>query len=320
MYKINLQYAILKNFLIFLKDILVPLHTSNRTFEKMIQSMTGFGKSTLQLEDKKITIEIKSLNNKAIDLNTRIAQVYREKELPLRKLISDTLERGKIDFILTVENTSESTNSTINAPIVQGYIKQMQAITPNAPQWELLKMAVRMPDALTIPIEEVDEEEFAQIEIHLLEALKQLQEFRTTEGAILEKDFVLHIQNIQQLLQEIEQLDSERLAAIRNRMEKAIEEIKDRVDENRFEQELIFYFEKLDITEEKVRLANHLNYFLTTLNEPQSSGRKLGFIAQEIGREINTLGSKANHAQMQQIVVLMKNELEKIKEQVLNIL
>jgi len=282
--------------------------------------MTGFGKSLLQLTHKKVIIEIKSLNSKAIDLNTRIAQAYKEKELVLRKLISDTLERGKIDFTLTIENTSETSSSTLNAPIVRGYIQQMQAITPNAPEVELLKMAVRMPDALTTPVEEVDESEFAQIEEQLVLALKQLQDFRRSEGAILEKDFVLRIKNIQALLSQVETLDIERLAAIRNRMEKAIEEIKDRVDENRFEQELIFYLEKLDITEEKVRLANHLNYFLTTLEEPQSNGRKLGFIAQEIGREINTLGSKANHAQMQQIVVLMKNELEKIKEQVLNIL
>ena len=282
--------------------------------------MTGFGKSLLQLTHKKVIIEIKSLNSKAIDLNTRIAQAYKEKELVLRKLISDTLERGKIDFTLTIENTSETSSSTLNAPIVRGYIQQMRAITPDAPEVELLKMAVRMPDALTTPVEEVDESEFAQIEELLVVALKQLQDFRRSEGAILEKDFVLRIKNIQALLSQVETLDIERLAAIRNRMEKAIEEIKDRVDENRFEQELIFYLEKLDITEEKVRLANHLNYFLTTLEESQSNGRKLGFIAQEIGREINTLGSKANHAQMQQIVVLMKNELEKIKEQVLNIL
>ena len=282
--------------------------------------MTGFGKSLLQLTHKKVIIEIKSLNSKAIDLNTRIAQAYKEKELVLRKLISDTLERGKIDFTLTIENTSETSSSTLNALVVRGYIQQMQAIAPDAPEVELLKMAVLMPDALTTPVEEVDESEFAQIEELLVLALKQLQDFRRSEGAILEKDFVLRIKNIQALLSQVETLDIERLAAIRNRMEKAIEEIKDRVDENRFEQELIFYLEKLDITEEKVRLANHLNYFLTTLEEPQSNGRKLGFIAQEIGREINTLGSKANHAQMQQIVVLMKNELEKIKEQVLNIL
>lgn len=286
----------------------------------MIQSMTGFGKSLLQLADKKIIIEIKSLNSKAIDLNTRIAQAYKEKELTLRKLISDTLERGKIDFTLTVENTSASSTSTLNETVVRGYIEQMRAISPNGPDVEFLKMAVRMPDSLTTPVEEVDEREFAQIEEQLVLALKQLQAFRSSEGAILQKDFELRIRNIQQLLTQVEALDTERLATIRSRMERAVEEIRDRVDENRFEQELIFYLEKLDITEEKVRLANHLNYFLTTLEEPQSNGRKLGFIAQEIGREINTLGSKANHAQMQQIVVLMKNELEKIKEQVLNIL
>ena len=286
----------------------------------MIQSMTGFGKSLLQLADKKIIIEIKSLNSKAIDLNTRIAQAYKEKELTLRKLISDTLERGKIDFTLTVENASASSTSTLNAPVVRGYIEQMRSISPNGPDVEFLKMAVRMPDSLTTPVQEVDEREFAQIEEQLVLALKQLQAFRSSEGAILQKDFELRIRNIQQLLTQVEALDKERLAAIRSRMERAVEEIRDRVDENRFEQELIFYLEKLDITEEKVRLANHLNYFLTTLEEPQSNGRKLGFIAQEIGREINTLGSKANHAQMQQIVVLMKNELEKIKEQVLNIL
>ena len=282
--------------------------------------MTGFGKSQLQLAHKKIIIEIKSLNSKAIDLNTRIAQAYKEKELAMRKLISDTLERGKIDFTLTVENTSSSSTSSLNEPIIRGYIEQMRAISPNGPDVEFLKMAVRMPDALTTPVEEVDEREFAQIEEQLVLALKQLQAFRSSEGAILQKDFELRIRNIQQLLTQVEALDTERLAAIRSRMERAVEEIRDRVDENRFEQELIFYLEKLDITEEKVRLANHLNYFLTTLEEPQSNGRKLGFIAQEIGREINTLGSKANHAQMQQIVVLMKNELEKIKEQVLNIL
>ena len=282
--------------------------------------MTGFGKSLLQLADKKIIIEIKSLNSKAIDLNTRIAQAYKEKELTLRKLISDTLERGKIDFTLTVENTSASSTSALNAPVVRGYIEQMRSISPNGPDVEFLKMAVRMPDSLTTPVEEVDEREFAQIEEQLVLALKQLQAFRSSEGAILQKDFELRIRNIQQLLTQVEALDTERLAAIRSRMERAVEEIRARVDENRFEQELIFYLEKLDITEEKVRLANHLNYFLTTLEEPQSNGRKLGFIAQEIGREINTLGSKANHAQMQQIVVLMKNELKKIKEQVLNIL
>ena len=270
--------------------------------------MTGFGKSTLQLENKKITLEIKSLNSKAIDLNVRIPQAYREKELLLRKVISDRLERGKIDFTLTVENTSQSSATLINTAVVRGYMEQLQTITPEASSVDLLGIAMRLP------------EEFALIEKQLLIALEHLQDFRSKEGAILKKDFSLRISNIQDLLQQVEVLDEERFQAIRSRMERAIDEIRERVDENRFEQELIFYLEKLDITEEKVRLANHLNYFLATLEETQSNGRKLGFIAQEMGREINTLGSKANHAAMQQIVVLMKNELEKIKEQVLNIL
>jgi TIGR00255 family protein len=286
----------------------------------MIQSMTGFGKSTLLLTQKKITFEIKSLNSKTLDLNTRIPQAYREKELQIRKQIADTLERGKIDLTLTIENTSDKNSTIINADIVKGYINQMLQIIPNADTTELLKMAVRMPDALVIPTEEIQEEEYKQIENIIQQALAELKQFRIQEGKNLQKDFELRIENIKKLLVEIEKLDPERLLSIRERLEKSVAEIAERVDENRFEQELIFYFEKLDITEEKVRLSNHLNYFLETLNESQSNGRKLGFIAQEMGREINTLGSKASHAGMQQIVVLMKNELEKIKEQVLNIL
>ena len=286
----------------------------------MIQSMTGFGKSTLLLTQKKITFEIKSLNSKTLDLNTRIPQAYREKELQIRKQIADTLERGKIDLTLTIENTSDKNSTIINADIVKGYINQMLQIIPNADTTELLKMAVRMPDALVIPTEEIQEEEYKQIENIIQQALAELKQFRIQEGKNLQKDFELRIENIKKLLVEIEKLDPERLLSVRERLEKSVAEIAERVDENRFEQELIFYFEKLDITEEKVRISNHLNYFLQTLNEPQSNGRKLGFIAQEMGREINTLGSKASHAGMQQIVVLMKNELEKIKEQVLNIL
>lgn len=266
----------------------------------MIQSMTGFGKSTLLLTQKKITFEIKSLNSKTLDLNTRIPQAYREKELQIRKQIADTLERGKIDLTLTIENTSDKNSTIINADIVKGYINQMLQIIPNADTTELLKMAVRMPDALVIPTEEIQEEEYKQIENIIQQALAELKQFRIQEGKNLQKDFELRIENIKKLLVEIEKLDPERLLSVRERLEKSVAEIAERVDENRFEQELIFYFEKLDITEEKVRLSNHLNYFLQTLNEPQSNGRKLGFIAQEMGREINTLGSKASHAGMQQ--------------------
>ena len=276
----------------------------------MIQSMTGFGKSTLLLTQKKITIEIKFLYIKKFDLKTLIPQAYRDKELQIRKQIADTLERGKIDLTLTIENTSDKNSTIINADIVKGYINQMLQIIPNADTTELLKMAVRMPDALVIPTEEIQEEEYKQIENIIQQALAELKQFRIQEGKNLQKDFELRIENIKKLLVEIEKLDPERLLSVRERLEKSVAEIAERVDENRFEQELIFYFEKLDITEEKVRLSNHLNYFLQTLNEPQSNGRKLGFIAQEMGREINTLGSKASHAAKEQFVVLINNVVE----------
>lgn len=284
----------------------------------MIQSMTGFGKSVLSLTDKHISIEIKSLNSKSIDINTRIPQAYREKELDFRKLIAEQLLRGKVDFSIFVENTGTQTPSKINPNIVKSYIEQMRAIV-DGDLTELLKMAVRMPDALQTTTESVSEEELSAIFEHISLAITDLQSFRIQEGKVLEKDFVLRISNIDSLLQEVQALDSERLVLIRERLEKAVADIQS-VDANRFEQELIFYLEKLDITEEKIRLKKHLDYFLETLHSEDSNGRKLSFIAQEIGREINTLGSKANFAPMQQLVVQMKDELEKIKEQVLNVL
>ena len=284
----------------------------------MIQSMTGFGKSVLSLTDKHISIEIKSLNSKSIDINTRITQSYREKELDFRKLIAEQLLRGKVDFSIFVENTGTQTPSKINPNIVKSYIEQMRTIV-DGDLTELLKMAVRMPDALQTTTESVSEEELSAIFEHISLAITDLQSFRIQEGKVLEKDFVLRISNIDSLLQEVQALDSERLALIRERLEKAVADIQS-VDANRFEQELIFYLEKLDITEEKIRLKKHLDYFLETLHSEDSNGRKLSFIAQEIGREINTLGSKANFAPMQQLVVQMKDELEKIKEQVLNVL
>ena len=284
----------------------------------MIQSMTGFGKSVLSLTDKHISIEIKSLNSKSIDINTRIPQAYREKELDFRKLIAEQLLRGKVDFSIFVENTGTQTPSKINPNIVKSYIEQMRTIV-DGDLTELLKMAVRMPDALQTTTESVSEEELSAIFEHISLAITDLQSFRIQEGKVLEKDFVLRISNIDSLLQEVQALDSERLALIRERLEKAVADIQS-VDANRFEQELIFYLEKLDITEEKIRLKKHLDSFLETLHSEDSNGRKLSFIAQEIGREINTLGSKANFAPMQQLVVQMKDELEKIKEQVLNVL
>ena len=282
--------------------------------------MTGFGKASLQLPTKKITVEIKSLNSKGLDLNTRMPSVFREMELGLRNQISQRLERGKIDFSLYVEVTGEETSSKINVPIVKAYINQMKAVLPNADETELMKMAVRMPDVLKTEREEIDENEWKQIQTVIDEALNNIQNFRKDEGLSLEKEFVLRTGNINSLMNEAVSFDTERIETVKTRLRTALDELKVNVDENRFEQELIFYLEKYDITEEKVRLENHLNYFVETLSGTEANGRKLGFISQEIGREINTMGSKSNHSGMQKIVVMMKDELEKIKEQVLNVL
>jgi uncharacterized protein (TIGR00255 family) len=282
--------------------------------------MTGFGKASLQLPTKKITVEIKSLNSKGLDLNTRMPSVFREMELGLRNQISQRLERGKVDFSLYVEVTGEETTSKINVPIIKGYINQMRAVIPTADETELMKMAVRMPDALKTERDEIDENEWKQIQTVIDEALENIANFRKDEGASLEKEFQLRISNINNLMNEAVSYDAERVETVKTRLRTALDELKVNVDENRFEQELIFYLEKYDITEEKVRLGNHLNYFLETLNGTEANGRKLGFITQEMGREINTLGSKSNHTEMQKLVVMMKDELEKIKEQVLNVL
>ncbi len=284
----------------------------------MIQSMTGFGKSVVSLADKHISIEIKSLNSKSIDINTRIPLIYRDKELDFRKILADSLQRGKVDFSIFIENTGTQTSAKINENVVKAYIAQMKNIV-DGDVTELLKMAVRMPDALQTSVENVSPDEMEIVMKHVAIAIDDLQKFRIEEGTVLKADFILRIQNIRNLLQKVESLDPERLLLIRERLEKAVAEIQN-VDANRFEQELIFYLEKLDITEEKIRLKNHLDYFIETLNSEESNGRKLSFISQEIGREINTLGSKANFSPMQQIVVQMKDELEKIKEQVSNVL
>jgi uncharacterized protein (TIGR00255 family) len=286
----------------------------------MIQSMTGFGKAFMQLPNKKITVEIKSLNSKGLDLNVRTPSIYREMELQIRNSIAQRLERGKIDFSLFIEVTGEETSAKINVPIVKGYINQMKEVIPNADETELMKMAVRMPDALKTEREELDKNEWLQIEKVIDEALVNISTFRSDEGASLEKEFELRISNIENLMNEAVSYDSERVETVKTRLRTALEELKATIDENRFEQELIFYLEKYDITEERVRLGNHLNYFLETMKNEEALGRKLGFITQEIGREINTMGSKSNHTEMQKLVVQMKDELEKIKEQVLNVL
>jgi uncharacterized protein (TIGR00255 family) len=282
--------------------------------------MTGYGKANLQLPTKKITVEVKSLNSKGLDLNTRIPSVYREMELGLRNQIALQLERGKVDFTLFIEITGEETSSKINAPMIKAYMKQMLEILPKADETELMKMAVRMPDALKTDRDDIDENEWKEIESVIQEAMESIQNFRRAEGKSLEKEFSLRIANIRQYLSDAIALDPERVQLIKEKLQTAITELKVTVDENRFEQELIYYLEKLDVTEERVRLTNHLDYFLETINGKEANGRKLGFITQEMGREINTLGSKANHAGMQKLVVMMKDELEKIKEQVLNVL
>jgi uncharacterized protein (TIGR00255 family) len=286
----------------------------------MIQSMTGFGKASLQIPTKKITVEIKSLNSKGLDLNTRMPSVFREMELGLRNQLSQRLERGKIDFSLYIEITGEETSSKINVPIVKGYINQMKAVIPNADETELMKMAVRMPDALKTERDEIDENEWNQIQTVIDDAITNIVQFRVDEGVSLEKEFLHRIANIMTLMNNAVAYDAERVETVKTRLRTAIDELKVNIDENRFEQELIFYLEKYDITEEKVRLENHLNYFIETLAGTEANGRKLGFITQEMGREINTMGSKSNHAEMQKLVVMMKDELEKIKEQVLNVL
>ncbi|WP_460220578.1 YicC/YloC family endoribonuclease [Psychroserpens sp. MEBiC05023] len=285
----------------------------------MIQSMTGYGKSVIQLPTKKISIEIKSLNSKNLDLNTRMPSMYREKELSIRKLIASKLVRGKVDFSLYMEITGEETSTQINKTVVNQYIKQLKDVV-DGDATELLKMAIRLPDAVTTERDEIDENEWKQISDAIDNSLEKIQTYRLDEGKSLETDFINRVDNISRLLEDVIAMDPERIEGVRERLTKGISEIKEKVDENRFEQELVYYIEKFDITEEKVRLKNHLDYFLKALKSNDSNGKKLGFIGQEMGREINTIGSKSNYAPMQKLVVQMKDELEKIKEQLLNVL
>ena len=279
--------------------------------------MTGYGKSVVQLDTKKITIEIKSLNSKNLDLNSRFPAVYREKEIEIRRKLAKELTRGKIDLSFYIETTAEETSTRINKDIVSQYVRQLEEIKEDS---DVLSIAMRLPDVLKTEREEIDEDEWSLIEKSIYETIVILQEYRSDEGKVLNEDFVLRIRSIEDRLEEVIQLDDERLQVVRERLQKSITELELTVDENRFEQELIYYLEKLDITEEKVRLNNHLKYFLEELNSEISNGKKLGFISQEIGREINTIGSKANYAPMQKKVVQMKDDLEKIKEQLLNVL
>ncbi|MHB1146743.1 MAG: YicC family protein [Lutibacter sp.] len=285
----------------------------------MIHSMTGYGKTVLQLPTKKITIELKSLNSKNLDLNVRVPGYYREKELDIRKQLATELVRGKIDFSIYIEDNGGEYSSKINENMVKEYMNQLRGIV-DSDEIELLKMAIRLPDAFKSQREELDEQEWNQIENGILETIEKINEYRIDEGKALHADFVLRISIIEILLERVIEMDPLRIDQVKDKLRKSIAELETKIDENRFEQELIYYIEKLDITEEKVRLKNHLEYFIKELNEDVSNGKKLAFITQEIGREINTIGSKSNLANMQKLVVQMKDELEKIKEQNLNVL
>ena len=287
--------------------------------------MTGYGKSTVTYNDKKIIVEIKSLNSKALDVSARIAPLYREKEMEIRNMISKSLERGKVDFSLWIEKEAADTATPINSALLHNYYTQIKNIseTCNIPlpsDW--FATLLRMPDVLTkVDIQTLEDEEWEVAKGAVEEAINALVNFRKQEGAALEKKFNEKIDNIERLLASIEPFEKERVARIRERITDALEKtISVDYDKNRLEQELIYYIEKLDINEEKQRLTNHLKYFRETMAGGHGQGKKLGFIAQEMGREINTTGSKSNHAEMQNIVVQMKDELEQIKEQVLNVM
>ena len=292
----------------------------------MIQSMTGYGKATAELSDKKINVEIKSLNSKAMDLSTRIAPLYREKEIEIRNEIAKALERGKVDFSLWIDKKDACELITpINQDVVVAYYERIRTISettgiPAPEDW--FSTLLRMPDVMTKnDIQELSEEEWKAVHATVLQAIQNLVEFRIQEGAALEKKFREKISNIANLLTSVDPYEKERVEKIKERITDALEKtISVDYDKNRLEQELIYYIEKLDINEEKQRLSNHLKYFINTMEDGSGQGKKLGFIAQEMGREINTLGSKSNHAEMQKIVVQMKDELEQIKEQVLNVM
>lgn len=286
--------------------------------------MTGFGKATAELPQRNVTVEIKSLNSKQMDLSVRLPNLYKENEIALRNLVTTKLNRGKVDLLIYIENTGADANNQINQNIVEIYYKQIkescQRLGIEMPT-DWFQIFIRMPEVLKYEVQEIDESEWNEVLKTINKAMEQLTDFRIQEGAMLEKLFQEKIKNISNLLTEIEGYESERLANIKSRIEDSLSKLDGvEYDRNRFEQEMIYYIEKLDINEEKNRLANHLSYFLETLKTGKGQGKKLGFIAQEIGREVNTMGSKSNHVEMQQIVVKMKDELEQIKEQVLNVL
>ena len=281
--------------------------------------MTGYGKSLVQLESGNLTIEIKSLNSKNIDLNTRITNSVKSKELLIRKHLSDKLKRGKIEFLLYKDSTNNNKKSLLNSPLINTYIDQLRDIVDGSAV-ELLKIAVKMPEAIISEEIEENDSDWPIIYKQIENAIESLIKYRKDEGLALEKDFIMRIHKIEDLLSSINKIDPKRINHIRSKINLEIEKLNIGHDNNRFEQELIYYIEKIDITEEQVRLKNHLEYFLSSIKNSTSNGKKLAFIGQEIGREINTIGSKANNSEMQKLVIQMKDELEKIKEQLLNVL
>lgn len=290
----------------------------------MLKSMTGFGKSMCEFPKKNVIVEIKSLNSKQLDLNVKVPYLYKEKEMEIRSLLSSCLQRGKVDVAVFCEMKDESVSRQINKAVVTGYYKQLQAISNeleyDAP--DLLPIIMRLPDVMNAEVEKLDENEWQTVLQTVQQAIEAIDSFRCNEGDVLEKDLVKRVVIIQDNLSAIEAFEKLRMDRLREKLFAWLDEFvgKANIDANRFEQELIYYMEKLDITEEKVRLRQHCNYFFETIEADEPPGRKLGFIAQEMGREINTIGSKANDADMQKHVVLMKDELEKIKEQLLNVL
>lgn len=281
--------------------------------------MTGFGRAEGIFEGKKISIELKSLNSKSFDLNLRIPLRYKEKEFEVRKLLNDTILRGKVDCYINCETIDDCNDVKINQDIVKAYMNQLREISPNAEEFEYLKMAIRMPEAINGKPAELNEEEWKSLENLIKEALAKFVDFRKTEGAILHEELAKNLKNIEENLLKVFPYEDERMVAVKERYQNTLKEFEN-IDETRFYQELAYYTEKLDISEEKVRLTQHLKYYLEVMQNETFNGKKLGFISQEIGREINTLGSKANHHEIQKLVVMMKDDLEKIKEQTLNVL
>ena len=281
--------------------------------------MTGFGKAETQFQNKNYILELRSLNSKGLELNTRLPIQFREIEIHLKKIIGESLQRGKVDLSLNIEYIEQSSSKNINLSVVNQYIEQLREIE-DADRLDLLKIAMRLPDTLKTELNDTEEDEIKTIEGLLEKALINLNKYRVDEGSSLKEDFKKRLIKLKALIDKVIQIDPERKEKIENKLRTSIEELQIEIDENRFEQELIYYIEKYDITEERVRLDSHIEYFTHTMENSSSNGKKLGFIAQEMGREINTIGSKASHAGLQKVVIQMKDELEKIKEQLLNVL